>query len=140
MSHLTVADYLAHRIEGMPLPCACPACAARIRRWEEGRAADATLPETLPPGFWARQAARLGERAARPTPLRRRALAGAAALLVLGAALGGVLIRDRAPAPDDFETRYAAVEDALRRSSIGDLEACGVLLNETATPTTEEVL
>jgi anti-sigma factor RsiW len=140
MSHLTVADYLAHRVEGTPLPCSCPECAASVHRWEEGRAAGAALPEALPPGFWAGQAARLGERAARSAPLRRRALAWAAALLVLGAALGVVLTRDRAPAHDDFEARYAAVEAALQRSAIGDLEACGVLLNETAATTTEEAI
>ena len=140
MRHCTIADHLAHRLEGTPLPCACPACAERVRLWE----ADCAVPEALPPEFWTAQAARIDQPIARTAPFRRWALAGAAALLVLGSGLGVVLTRTATPAKDDYEARYAAVEAALQRSPIGDLEACGVLLNETTeettTTTTEEAL
>jgi len=42
-----------------------------------------------------------------------------------------VLNHSSVPASDDYDARYAAVQEALERSAIGDLEACGVLLNES---------
>lgn len=142
MSHLTVADYLAHRVEGTPLPCSCPACADAVRRWEADRALASGAAGSLQPSFWTAQEARLEATLLRRSPVRPWLLAGAAALLVLGAGLGLVLKRDRVPAADDFEARYAAVQEALDRSAIGDLEACGVLLNETEenSSTTEEAI
>lgn len=144
MSHLTVADYLAHRVEGTPLPCSCPACAETVRRWEAERALTAQAGESLQPSFWIAQDARLEAKIQRPTSVRPWLLAGAAALLVLGAGLTVILTRSTPPTAktDDFEARYAAVQEALDRSAIGDLEACGVLLNETdeSVTTTEEAL
>lgn len=133
MSHLSHADLIAHRVEGTPLPCACASCTERARGWEEQRAAVGTRADSLPASFWTAQAARLGERAERPSPIRPRALAAAAAVLVLGTGLALLLGRGpAAPTPvDDFEARYAAVLEAMERSPIGDLEACGVLINDT---------
>jgi len=145
MSHLTVADYLAHRVEGSPLRCSCPACADAVRRWEANRALAAGAGESLQPSFWTAQEARLEANIHRPILVRPWILAGAAALLVLGAGLAVVLPRST-PATtkaDDFEARYAAVQEAMERSAIGDLEACGILLNETdesVTTTAEEAL
>jgi hypothetical protein len=98
----------------------------------------------MPAALWTAQEARLQEKLRRPSPVRPLALAltGAAALVVLGTGLALVLMWGAAPAADDYEARYAAVQEALERSPIGDLEACGVLLNETdeSATTTEEEL
>ncbi len=142
MIHSTLADFMAHRIEGTPLPCACSACAEQAKAWEAGRAAAAGAADALPTAFWTAQEARLQERTARAAPSLGRALAGSAALLVLGVGLALLLTRSTPPVVDDYETRYAAVQEALERPALGGLEACGVLLyeNEEGGTAAEEAL
>lgn len=141
MSHCRLSDYLTHRLEGTPLPCSCDPCRTLVAEWEAERRRQAGAAESLPAAFWTAQEARLREElclSASPGRPWALALAGAAALLALGTGLALVLTRGSVPAIDDYEARYAAVQEALDRSPIGDLEACGVLINETEETTTAE--
>ena len=140
MSHCRLSDYLAHRLEGTPLPCSCETCRALADGWEAERGRQVGAADSLQASFWTAQEARIQAKGHRPALVLPWILAGAAALLILGTGLALILTRGSVPAVDDYEARYAAVQEALERSAIGDLEACGVLLYETEETTTEEEL
>lgn len=136
--HTRPADVVAHRVIGEPLPCLCPDCGGRIAGWERERARTLAIVDTLPPAFWTRQTARLLDAGRGPAPRWRWAIAPAACLL-LAAAL--FVLPSRSPgAPDDFEARWADVQEALERPALGDLEACAVLIDEGENTSPEESL
>ncbi len=136
--HSGPADFVARRVLGEPPPCLCPSCRERQAAWDRGCEGHLSLPESLPPAFWTRQAARLFDARPGPAPRWRWAVVPAAGLLLAAALL--VLPARSGRAPDDFEARWAGVQAALDRSALGELEACAVLFDEGENTISEESL
>jgi hypothetical protein len=136
--HAGAADHLALAVLGEPLPCRCPGCLGRQAAWERERTDHLHLPESLPHAFWTRQAARLRSVGSRHAPRWRWA-----AVPVAGLLLAAVLLAPptrSSGSRDDFEARWAEVQEALERPALGDLEACALLIDGEEPTTTEESL
>lgn len=136
--HSGAADYAALTVIGEPMPCQCPACLERQAAWERERTCHLSLPESLPPAFWTRQAARLHSAGWRHAPRWRWALVPVAGLLLASVLL--VHLTRSSGSPDDFEARWAEVQEAMERPALGDLEACALLIDGGELTTMEETL
>ena len=143
MTHVKPSDYLAHVLEGAPLPCACADCREQADLWARERGACRATADALPPGFWARQEQALEARLAqRPRPALRWALAAGAAALVLAGGLIVILHPSREARWTEVQARYETALAGLDQPALGNLEACALVLTEptdtTDTTTSEE--
>jgi len=141
MSHLKQYDYIAHILNGTPLPCSCEECARRMERWTCVRAFPAAQSEEMPPGFWARQEAAIAERLVlRAIPIRRWAVAFSAVAFILALGVFLFIRPSREARWKNIETQYDALQTSLDRPDLGDLEACSLVLNEPSDLSEEETL
>ena len=133
MTHVRFPDYLAHILEGAPLPCACKDCREQAARWERERGASVAAAEASPAAFWARQEQALEARLARRTRFALRwaiAAVGAAVLIVAGGFIT-TLRPSREARWMDVQARYEAALGGMDEPALGDLEACSLVLTET---------
>jgi hypothetical protein len=143
MTHIRPIDYLAHVLEGAPLPCACADCREQADLWARERGACRAAADALPPGFLARQEQALDARLAqRPRPALRWAFAAGAAGLVVTAGLMYTLRPSREARWTEVQARYETALAGLDQPALGNLEACALVLTEptdtTDTTTSEE--
>ena len=132
MKHVQLSDYLAHVLEGAPLSCGCSDCRERAALWERERGFPAETAGSLPPGFWARQEQTLEDRlAGRARPVLRWAFAAGATALVVAGGLIATLRPSREARWTDIESRYETALAGLDQPTLGDLEACSLVLTET---------
>jgi hypothetical protein len=141
MIHIRITDVLDRALRGTPLPCSCDACREKAERWAADRNLPRAFADDRPPGFWAGREAAIGALAA-PRPHRALcwAFGAAAALAVLACALFLFARPSRETRWRRFETQIPAVQEALNRPALGDLESCSVVLYESVETSEEESL